>query len=272
MDSKKKFIDLEKLISSKNPKLLKWLPKFILNYLKRIIHQDEINNFIDRNGHTYNVEFCEAVVRDFKIHVKLHGIENIPKEGKVVLAMNHPLGGMDAMALVAGLKDHRQDIQFIVNDILLNLENLKDLFVGINKHGRNGATMKEQLHDLFSTNKCICIFPAGLVSRKIDGKIIDLEWKKSFVQLSKKYEQQIIPIYIDGKLSNFFYRLANFRKFIGIKANIEMLYLSDEMFRLKNKKLDIYIGKPISISDFNKTYSDREIAQQIKAEVYALKN
>lgn len=264
-----KYIDVKNLIRSKNPKLLKWLPNFIVNYLIRIIHQDEINDFIKRNQHLKNIDFCEQVVKEFNIGVELIGIENIPKEGKIVLAMNHPLGGMDAMALVAALRGHREDIKFIVNDLLLNLISLRGIFLGINKHGRNGITVKQQLEELFASDDCVCIFPAGLVSRKIDGKVQDLDWKKTFVPLSKKNDRLIIPIRIEGQLSNFFYRLANFRTKIGIKANLEMLYLSNEMFKLKGKKLRIVVGKPIAIHDLPHL-SDVKLAHYLREKVYEI--
>lgn len=266
-----KFIDIEKIISSKNPSLLKWLPSFIIKYLKRILHQKEINQFLVDNKHNYNQDFCLSTLKLLNANVEIIGKENIPKEGKVVLAMNHPLGGMDAMALVSALKGHREDLKFIVNDILLHLKNLNDIFLGINKHGRNGLSIKQQLDELFSKDVAICIFPAGLVSRKIDGEVMDLDWKKSFVSLSKKHERIIIPVYIDGHLSPFFYRLSNFRKKIGIKANIEMLYLSNEFFKLKGQKIRIIVGEPISNSLLDEEKNDRKIAKIIKEKVYELK-
>ena len=125
--SKKKFIDIAQLIESKNPRLLKVLPKFILRYLKRILHEREINDFLETHGDKKNEEFCHEVMRYFNIEVELHGIEKIPKEGPVILAMNHPLGGMDGIAFISALSSYRKDIKFIVNDILLNLTNLSNL-------------------------------------------------------------------------------------------------------------------------------------------------
>ena len=179
--SKKKFIDIEKLIESKNPRLLQVLPKFILRYLKKILHEREINEFLAEHGDKKNEQFCHEVMRYFNIQVKFHGIENIPKEGPVILAMNHPLGGMDGIAFISAFSAYRKDIKFIVNDILLNLKNLSDMFVGVNKHGKNKISVRKQINDAFSSEGVLCIFPAGLVSRKIKGDIRDLEWKKTFV-------------------------------------------------------------------------------------------
>ncbi len=257
------FINIRKIIGSKNPRLLKWIPGFIIRYLERILHQDEINEFI-RTHDSYNQQFCTDVVNYFNITYEVKGLERIPKEGKCVLAMNHPLGGMDALILVDALKNHRTDMKFIVNDILMNLKPLKDIFVGINKHGKTKGSSLKQVNELFASEQLVCIFPAGLVSRKIKGKIQDLEWKKTFVKQSRTNNQTIIPIHINGKLSPFFYRLANFRKFLGIKANIEMLYLADELFKQRNQHIVFTVGEPISTEQLNSFNSDKEAADYIR--------
>jgi len=266
-----KFIDVEKIIESKNPTLLKWLPRFITSYLKRILHQNQINKFLNDNKNNFNQDFCIETLKLLEATYEIKGLENLPKEGKIVLAMNHPLGGMDAMAIVSALKGHREDLKFIVNDILLHLKNLNDIFLGVNKHGKNGLSIKQQLDELFSSESAICIFPAGLVSRKIEGEVMDLEWKKTFISLSKQHERTIIPVYIDGSLSPFFYRLSNFRKKIGIKANIEMLYLSNEFFKLKGKNIRIVIGEAISPAKLAEEKNDRKLANWVKSKVYELK-
>ncbi|MCE3294650.1 MAG: glycerol acyltransferase [Crocinitomicaceae bacterium] len=268
----KKFIDIRRLIGSKNPRLLKWLPGFILRYLERILHQDEINAFLEAHPNEKNQEFCTAVIDYFNIKIELTGLENIPKTGGATLAMNHPLGGMDAMALVSALRDYRRDIKYIVNDLLLQIEPLKELFEGVNKHGKNTEGTYQKIDELFASGQLVCIFPSGLVSRKINGQVRDLEWKKTFVTLSKKSDIPIIPIYIDGKLSNFFYRLANFRTFLGIKANIEMLYLSNEMFKQRNRTIRFVIGKPIMPEEIDESKNHREWAMEIRNRLYQLEN
>jgi putative hemolysin len=269
---KKKFIDLKNLIKSKKPGLAKRLPGFVLNYLRKTIHEDEINTFLDKHHTKFNHDFCTAIVDYLAINIQVKGIENIPKEGPVIIAMNHPLGGMDAIAFIHALKNHRADLKFIVNDILMNLENLKGLFVGINKHGKNEQSTRQNIIQAFESDEAICIFPAGLVSRKQHGKIEDLEWKKTFITYANKLNQPIIPVYIDGQLSNFFYRLANFRKAIGIKANIEMLYLADELFNQRNKTIQFTIGKPILPTDYKHLRSERKQAAFLKQTVYDLAN
>lgn len=267
-----KFIDIEKLIASKNPKALKRMPKFLIRYLKRILNQDEVNEFISKNRDKKNGDWCQAAVDHMNITFDVKNLDNIPKEGKIVIALNHPLGGMDAMILVSALKGHREDLQFIVNDLLMSLENMKGMFVGVNKHGKNKGSIREQISALFQSEKAVCIFPAGLVSRKEKGEVKDLVWKKTFVSYSKEFDRTIIPVYIDGSLSNFFYRLARLRKFLGIKANIEMLYLSNELFKQRNKHFKFIVGKPIEREFLMSNDNDKELAQQIKEQVYELRN
>jgi putative hemolysin len=265
-----KFIDLEKLMESKNPGITKKLPGFIINYLKRILHQDEINQILHENKNLKNEEFCEDIIRRFNITLEMEGVENIPKEGGVILASNHPLGGMDALAVVSMLKPIRKDIKFIVNDLLMNLENLKDLFVGVNLHGKKSVQSLEKVNELFASDKAIFLFPSGLVSRKIKGKVQDEEWKKTFISRAKKFQKDIVPIHIDGRLSNFFYNLANLRTFFGIKANIEMLYLANELFKLKNQTVRITFGEPISYKSFTKEKSDKQWAEEVRKISYNL--
>ena len=265
-----KFIDVKGLIESKNPRLAKWLPGFVINYLKRILHQDEINAFIAEHKEVYNADFCKAVIDYFNITINIENIERIPKEGPIIIAMNHPLGGMDAMTLITALQGHREDLKFIVNDLLMNLHNLRDLFVGVNKHGKNEVSTRQQIMELFESDEAVCIFPAGLVSRKKNGLVRDLDWKKTFVTYSKKYNQPVIPIFIDGELSNFFYRLANFRKFLGIKVNIEMLYLANELFKQRDKTMTLTVGEPIWPKDVDLEMPERDLAQYYKSKVYEL--
>ena len=266
----KKFIDIDEIFKSKNPKLFRVFPKFIVSYLKRVVHQDQMNDFIDRNGHLFGIDFVNAIITEFGIQIKVKGIENLPQNGGCILAANHPLGGLDAIALMQQVAEKRTDFRFIVNDILLQLKNLGSLFIGVNKHGKNSKEMLEQIDELYSGNGIVMIFPAGLVSRKQQGVIKDLEWKKSFISKSKKYQRNIIPVRISGKNTDWFYNLSNFRKKIGIKANIEMIYLPDEMYKQNNQTVEITFGKPIPWQTFDEQMSEQAWAQQVKEYIYTL--
>jgi putative hemolysin len=269
--TQEKFIDVKGLIASKNPKLLKWLPGFVISYLRKILHENEINDFLKEHSELKDVDFCEAIINYFNIQIKIDGIEKIPKEGPVILAMNHPLGGMDAIGLIVALRNHRVDLKFIVNDLLMNLKNFRGLFIGVNKHGKNNLSVREQIENAFESDHAICIFPAGLVSRKFDGKVQDLIWKKTFVTFARKLNRVIVPIHIEGELTPFFYRLSKLRRLLKIKANIEMLWLSDELFKQRNKIINITIGNPILASEIDPKLSDSEAAKCLRQTVHSLK-
>jgi putative hemolysin len=265
------FINVKRLIASKNPKLAKFLPGFITSYLERILHQDEINEFIRNHHDKFDQDFAEEIMRYFNITVVIKNKERIPKEGPVILAMNHPLGGMDAVAFIAGMRDHRKDLRFIVNDLLMSLTNLKNLFVGVNKHGKNDLAVREQIQQTFESNHAVCIFPAGLVSRRIKGEVQDLAWKKTFMIYARSLNRTVVPIYIDGELSNFFYKFYQIRKSLGIKANLEMLYLSDELFQQRNRTITFTVGEPILASSIPANMSDKSAAEMVKKAVHQLK-
>lgn len=267
----KKLIDLEEVIKSKNPTLLKWMPGLIIKYLKRIIHQEHINDFIRRHGDKKSFDFVDEIIKEFGVEVTFEGLEHIPQSGGCIIASNHPIGGLDGIALLQVLAKVRKDQKFIVNDILLNIKNLDNIFVGVNKHGKNTGEVLDLIDSYYAGEGTLLIFPAGLVSRKQkNGLIRDLTWKKSFIVKAKKFKRNIIPVHIAGRNSEFFYNLAKWRGKLGIKANLEMLYLMDEMYHQLGKNIHIKIGKPLSYELFNERYNDHEWAQKVKEHIYNL--
>jgi putative hemolysin len=269
--SRQDLIDIEALIKSKNPRLLKWLPRFVIAFLKRKLHQAEINAFLTAYGHLQDHAFCEAIINYFEIEIDIKGLENIPEKGGAILALNHPLGGMDGVALIHALRHKRPDVALIVNDLLLNIKQLSNLFVGINKFGRNSGGVRQNIRSAFEKEQVVIIFPAGMVTRIHYGQIIEPEWKKTFVSYARQLQRPIIPIYIDGRLSKTFYRVNRWRKRMGIKANIEMFLLADEMYKQKKGKISFVIGTALSPEQLPKELNDADAANWVKNHVYSLK-
>lgn len=267
-----KFIDVRKIIATRNPKLLKWLPGFVIRYIERVVHQDDINTFFTKHKNSSAEKFCTAAMAEWQIELNLKGKENIPPTSEsCIFVANHPLGGFDAVAFISTVDEIRPDIHFIVNDFLMGVENLKDRFIGVNKVGKSARESLQAVEKQFASDTATFIFPAGLVSRKQNGVIRDLEWNKTFVSKAKKYKKPVIPVYIEGRLTNRFYRLASIRKALGIKVNIEMFFLVDELFRQKGNKMDIIIGKPVNAETFDQSKSEKEWAAWMKDKVYQLK-
>ncbi len=268
MDNAELFLDLDKIVKSKN----KRLPRFVMNYLKRIVHQDELNYIMGTYKNLEGLEFVEAVLKYFEIKTRCVGTENVPAEGRFIFASNHPIGGVDGMVFMQEVGKFFGTTKSMINDLLMNITNMQSLFVGVNKHGATSRESLEEINRVFDSDEQILIFPAGLASRRKKGVIKDTDWKKTVVTRAVKHKRDIIPVHISGRLSNFFYNFANLRKFLRIKANIEMLYLSDETFKQKKKSYVITYGKPISYKTFNKHHSHYEWAQLLKEHVYKLKD
>jgi len=263
-------IDIKKVFYTKSPKIARWIPGFIFKYLKRITHESLLNEMIREIGHLEGLEFSMAVIKRFNVTIKIEGEENLPENGRYIFASNHPLGGFDGHIIMDIVGNKYGPYKFLVNDLLMKLKNLHGVFIPVNKHGRQGVELAKQLDEAFQSDAQILTFPAGLVSRKIKGQIIDLEWHKSFINKAKQYKRDIIPIHVGGRNSNFFYRLANFRKLLGIKANIEMLYLIDESIKHFNKTITVKFGKPISWQTFDTSKRPKEWAKWVKEKAYHL--
>lgn len=263
-------IDIKKIFYTKNPKLARLLPGFVYRYLKRIIHEDFTNEFLLKHGNKNDLEFVNASIKDFNVSIEVEGEEKIPREGRFIFVSNHPLGGFDGLVIMHVIDRYFKKYKFLVNDILMNIKNLAGLFIPINKHGRQDTKTAEELDELFRSDTQLLTFPAGLVSRRIKGQIVDLEWHKNFITKAKQYQRDIIPIHMSGRNTNFFYRLYTIRKFLGIKAALEMLYLADETYKHKNKKLRVKFGDPISWKTFNNSKRPSEWAKWVKEKVYEL--
>ncbi len=252
----KKFIDVEKILKQKAYKLYKWLPRFAINWLKKKLHEDDINSAMvhlkDEEGLSFNAKGLERL--EAKVE-SLHS-ELVPKSGSIVIVSNHPLGGLDGMALIKAVGDIRPDVRFFVNDVLKNLKNYGEIFVAVNKLGSSSAKSLRIMEEVFRTESALLLFPAGLVSRKQNGLVRDLRWRKTFVTQAIDHKRMIQPVFIEGENSKFFYNFAMWRKRLGIKANFEMLFLPDEMFKAKKETIKIHFSKPFdsALLDDSKTH------------------
>ena len=253
---KKKFIDIEKILKEKAYKLYKWLPRFAINWLKKKLHEDDINDAMEHLKDDVGLEFNRRGLDKLGAKVESVNAELVPKTGSIVIVSNHPLGGLDGMALIKAVGEVRPDVRFFVNDVLKNLKNYGEIFVAVNKLGAASASSLRVMEEVFRTESALLLFPAGLVSRKQNGLVRDLEWRKSYVTQAIDHKRMIQPTFIEGENSQFFYNFAMWRKRIGIKANIEMLFLPDEMFKARKETIKIHFSKPFdsSLLDASKTH------------------
>ncbi|MGL4851329.1 MAG: 1-acyl-sn-glycerol-3-phosphate acyltransferase [Phocaeicola sp.] len=264
-------IDIDRILSEKAGKKAKYVPKFLRSYLKRIIHQDELNVFLTESRGKEGVAFLEACMAFLDVKLEINGLENLPKEGRCTFVSNHPLGGQDGISLGYVLGTHYQgNVRYLVNDLLMNLKGLAPLCIPINKTGSQSKDFPRMVEAGFNSDHHIIMFPAGLCSRRQDGEIKDLEWRKTFITKSVQTQRDVVPIHFGGRNSNFFYNLSNLCKVLGLKVNIAMLYLADEMLRNRHKTFTLTIGKPISWETFDKSKTPTQWAQYVKEVVYKL--
>lgn len=264
-------VNVREILMSKAPNTR--VPGFVIRYLEKIAHQSEINLFLEKYGHLNGIEFLKQAVRYVDVKLEIHGLDELP-EGRYTFAGNHPLGGIDGMS--TGLAVHErfpdQSIKFLSNDLLTNISNLLDLFVPVNKVGNQSQhrTLPERLKEVYNSDLQMVIFPAGICSRRVKGEITELKWNKSFIHKSIDSKRDVVPVYFEGRNSNFFYNLANLRTFLGIKMNVEMLYLADEMFKQRGKTFKVYFGKPIPYTTFDNSRSKLEWADWVRIKTLEL--
>ena len=271
-------LDIEGILKKRIPsRKQKYIPGFLYSALSRLIHQDELNEILRISYPSQGSGFSRKVLAHLEIEVEVEGAENLPaSDRRVVFASNHPLGGLDGIALIAVLGERYGDenISFLVNDLLMNVEPLGNVFLPINKYGSQARAAAEAINKAYASAGQIVIFPAGLVSRlHPGGEVHDLKWQKAFVQKAIENERDIIPIRFVALNRKRFYRLAKWRKKLGVKVNIEQATLPAELCASRGKRFRIIIGHPISVSELKTSgKSFTKLAEEIRETVYTLHN
>jgi len=263
-------IVLREIFRDKNPTLARWIPGFVFRLLSRILRIDFMNKILYHHGYKKDAEFAKASIEVFNVSLEVTGKADLPSQGRYIFVSNHPLGGFDGMMIISELCDVYTRLKVLVNDILMNVKNMDGIFVPINKHGSQASDNVRRIKEIFESDVQVMSFPSGLVSRRKKGRIRDVEWQKSFINKARQTERDVIPIHVTGRCSNLFYNLASIRKFLGIKANLEMFLLPNESYRHRNKHFAITFGKPIPFGTFDKRFTPAEWAEKVRQHVYDL--
>lgn len=252
----------------------RWIPRLFVRGLERLVCQDELNGILQRTYPNTGADFATAALKDLDIEVEVRGLENVPDNGRYIFASNHPLGGLDGIALISILGKRYGDdgLRFPVNDMLMNVRPLRGMFIPINKFGRQGRDAARQLTETYASDMQVIFFPAGLVSRLQKGGVIkDLEWQKAFVAKAIEYGRDIVPVHFSGHNTGRFYRIAKWRKRLGLKFNIEQILLPSEVCKAKGRRYTITFGRPIACEDLKASgKSPKELAAEIRELVYTL--
>ena len=268
-------IDIDEILRSKAGPKAKRIPRFIVAWLKRRLHQDQVNDFLRIIGDKEGVPWLKGCLDFLDTKLEVKGLENLPSDAdgrRFTFVSNHPLGGQARVALGYVLGTHYDGrIKYLVNDLLMFLPGLAPLCIPINKTGKQSRQFPAMVEAGFSGDDHILMFPAGLCSRRRHGVIRDLPWNKTFITKSVQHQRDVVPIYFSGRNSNKFYTIANICKMLGLKFNLAMLYLVDELFKNQHKTFEVHIGRPIPWQTFDRSRTATQWAAYVQDIVYQLK-
>ena len=262
-DRKDYLLDVEKVLG---PKLMKKLPRFAVNFFKRRIHQDEINDCIMHAEHYKGAGFFDEALKYVDITFQIRGEENLDPDKKYLFAGNHPLGGPEALIIGSVFnKVYGGGFKVLSNKLLQNMKPLKEFFIPVNvgrsNHSRELGNM---VNDMFQSESQVLIFPAGVCAKKMNGKVTELPWKKTFITQAKKFERDIVPLHISGFNSKRYFFLSKLSRALRLKFNLGMIYLVDELFNKAGQEFVITIGTPIPYTSLDKSKTDQKWAEDIK--------
>ena len=262
MSSKPMKIDVDQVLRTRLSRHYRYIPRFVIRWLERVICQDKLNAILTKMADKDGVDASSAALEEMDITVNATGLDHLP-QGRFLFVSNHPLGGLDGLALISllgNLYDH--NIKFMVNDLLMAVEPLRDVFLPVNKYGSQSREAAIQIEEALKSDCQFITFPAGLCSRmQPDGTIADLPWQKAAVVHAVNYQRDIVPVHFDAQNSKFFYRFAKWRKKLGIKFNIELIFLPKEMIKQCGATLHVIIGEPIPWSSLDASHPKQEAAR-----------
>lgn len=265
-------VDVKKQIKDSNSKFLRNLPVFMINILAKIAYQDELNRIVTKYSDDIGVDFLPKVLEEMNIKIQVEGLENLPDNGRCFFVANHPFGIVDGLVLTSIVSGKYGNFRAIGNDVFMLIPQLRPLIAAVNVFGTNKRDYLMELDRVFQSDVPITHFPAGLVSRLHNFKVLDSVWQKSFITKTMECNRVIVPLYFYGRNSILFYSVYLIRKTIGIKATVELALLPHEFFNKKNRTIRVRIGKPITYKDFNKSQRPSDTAQWVKSKVYNLRH
>ncbi len=263
-------IDVDKILENKAPRIKRYIPRLVIKWLRGLIHEDVLNCAIDNYGDQPPLDFIRGAFKILDINYTVEGLDGLDPNGRYIFASNHPFGGMDGMMLAEAIGSRLGDVRVVINDLLMYMEPLRPIWLPVNKHGRQNSEYARRMREAFESELPIMTFPAGLCSRRNKGVVADLEWRKNFIKQAHSTDRQVIPVFVEGRLSNRFYNIANLRKKLGVKFNIEMILLVDEMVRQKGQTFTLRFGKPISREELKQAGNYDEQVVFVRKKAYEM--
>ncbi len=271
METKEKIIDIEKILKENAPKS-RYIPKPIINYLKYLLHEEELNEIVNKNKHLNGLDWPPGVLEHFNIKLEVNHEHYAAMLGRYIFVPNHNLGGLDGLAVFSVIRKYHKAARSLSNSYLLAIPNTRSLIVPVSRKSNSTKEFLTKVDELYASDEQVLVFPAGLVARKIHGKVQDVPWSKSFVAKAIQHKRWIIPVYMDTKNQSSYYRYFKLRSIIGkiFKTNIERFFLLRQSFTHHHHIFRLNFGKPFSYEVFDNSKDHNEWAQAVREHVYCL--
>lgn len=263
-------ISVEDLLRRRAPRLAACLPSAAVRALERCLCVDRLNDYIAANAGLPTADFLHRFLDELQVSYTIEGLGGLKSDGRYILASNHPFGGLDGVILAAAMIDCFGDVGVVVNDLLSEIRPLEKIWIPVNVRGRQCGDYALRFDEVLRSSKPVVTFPAGLCSRLVDGRVRDVKWHASFVRRAVMHDRDIVPVYVAGRLSDGFYRLAALRRLSGLRFNLEMLRLPAEMYAQRGAKIRIRVGRPLRCCDIRRSESTDEVAREVRRKVYEM--
>jgi len=269
-----KAMDVERLLQEKGPSLYRRLPPGVMALLKGILREKKVNRWAWAMRDLEGDAFVKRLLEKLQVKIEIQHLDRIPKDEKITIVSNHPSGGIDGLLLLYLSHQARSQGRILVNDVLFELPQLASLFVPIDKFtsGSGGQRGLGTVDHFYQGSEPVLLFPAGKTSRPRKGKLWDEHWQSSFVRKSREHRRTIIPVHIETRNSQHFYWIWKLRSLFGLRANLEMFLLVDELFRQKGRTITLRVGKPRREHWNLPRKEDRAFAWNLYQEVHNLPN
>lgn len=261
-------IDVQALFHAKNPRVAARIPAIGYRYLRRIVHQQEINTFLSDNTAPSGCAFVAQALQFLNLSTETRCADRLPDNPRIVLCANHPTGGADGLCAMQLLCRRYGSLRVPANDLLMTLPGLREFIVPVDKYGSNAAQVR-QYDTLFASEHPVLVFPSGRTARPGPGGLLDYPWTKTFIKKARAHNRAIVPLHIAGRNSSFFYTVWRLRSVLRLTANLEMLYLVDELFKQRGRCVQLTVGPPLYVSDGD-SCSDHALAERIRQQVHRL--
>jgi putative hemolysin len=265
-------ISVERIFHERFPRLAEGRPRElarpVVELLRRVACEERINAFLAETKGLVGFAFVERAIELLQLRYSVANTdrENIPVEGRVVIVANHPLGALDALALIHLVGSVRRDVKVLANDLLLQFTQLKPLllplpvFGGGSAHGGARAAYRALEND-----EALIVFPAGEVSRMRAAGVRDATWSPGFVRLALKTGAPVVPVHIAAQNSPVFYGVSMLAK------PLSSLLLPREMFGAARARIELQVGENVPAAALTQsTQQPQRIAQQMRTHVYRL--